>query len=113
MSSVDEKLRAHAESANGERLLSLDLVTLANVEPEAVQWLWRGRVARGKVKMVVGDPGDGKSYLTLAIAAAVSNGNALPAGEAIAPTAHASRSDCSTLATSMPSSAAGEASTWW
>jgi putative DNA primase/helicase len=61
---------------------SLDLVRLAEVEPEELRWLWRGRIARGKVTMIVGDPGDGKSYLTLAIAAAISLGKALPDGEA-------------------------------
>jgi len=64
---------------------ALDLATLADVEPEAIAWLWRGRIARGKVSMVVGDPGDGKSYLSLAIAAAISRGHALPDGEAAAP----------------------------
>ncbi len=59
----------------------LECETLADVVPEEIDWLWRGRIARGKVTMIVGDPGDGKSYLSLAIAAAVSRGDALPDGE--------------------------------
>jgi len=76
----DERLLEGVESRR-----SLDLVRLADVEPEELRWLWRGRIARGKVTMVVGDPGDGKSYLTLAIAAAISLGRALPDSEASAP----------------------------
>lgn len=56
----------------------LHLVTLADIEPEKVEWLWRGRVARGKVTLIVGDPGGGKSFVSLAIAAAVSTGRELP-----------------------------------
>lgn len=65
-------------SADVEPLYPLELVTLQNVNPEEIRWLWRGRVARGKLTLVVGDPGDGKSYLTLAIAANVSHGKPLP-----------------------------------
>lgn len=66
---------------NVEPLRPLNVVRLADVEPETLQFLWRGRIARGKVTMVVGDPGDGKSYLTLAIAAAITCGNPLPDSE--------------------------------
>ncbi|MHB1798194.1 MAG: AAA family ATPase [Vulcanimicrobiaceae bacterium] len=87
-------MMAAAHAPFGERLASvdqaaplcpLDVVRLADVEPEIIHWLWRGRIARGKVTMVVGDPGDGKSYLTLAVAAAVSCGNALPDSEPMLP----------------------------
>lgn len=73
------------ERARFEEQRGLDCATLADVEPEAIDWLWRGRIARGKVTMLVGDPGDGKSYLSLAIASAVSRGDALPDGEKAAP----------------------------
>jgi len=56
----------------------LHIVTLADIEPEKVEWLWRGRVPRGKVTLIAGDPGGGKSFVTLAIAAAVTTGRALP-----------------------------------
>ncbi len=65
-------------SADVEPLYPLDLVTLNDVHPEELRWLWRGRIARGKLTLVVGDPGDGKSYLTLAVAANVSHGKPLP-----------------------------------
>ncbi|MGH8502003.1 MAG: AAA family ATPase [Gammaproteobacteria bacterium] len=51
---------------------------LADVEPEPIRWLWPGRIARGKLTLTVGDPGLGKSFLTLDIAARVSTGAAWP-----------------------------------
>jgi len=73
--------------SNIEPLFPLDTQALSEIEPEEISWLWRGRIARGKVTMIVGDPGDGKSYLTLAIAGAVSRGIALPDSDP-APPAH-------------------------
>jgi RecA-family ATPase len=48
------------------------------VEEEEIDFLWNKRIARGKLTLLEGDPGVGKSYLALAIAAALSNGLALP-----------------------------------
>lgn len=53
-------------------------VRMTDVEPEHVQWLWSGRIPRGKLVVLDGDPGLGKSTLTLAIAAHVSTGTPLP-----------------------------------
>lgn len=50
------------------------LVRLSEVSPEEVAWLWPGRLARGKLTLLVGEPGIGKSFLTLDIAARVSRG---------------------------------------
>ena len=54
------------------------LITLRNVETEAVSWLWEPYIALGKICLCQGDGGDGKTTLTLAIAAAISKGDALP-----------------------------------
>lgn len=52
--------------------------SLAEIEPEPVRWLWEGRIPFGKVTVLEGDPGVGKSTLALDIAARVSRGQALP-----------------------------------
>lgn len=54
------------------------LVRMSDVKPEAVQWLWPGRIARGKLHLLIGDPGVGKSTLTLAWAACLSTGGRWP-----------------------------------
>jgi hypothetical protein len=66
------------------------LVCLANVAPEPIQWLWSPRLARGKITLLAGDPGTGKTYVALAITAALSRGWPLP-GET------ASREPCSVV----------------
>jgi len=74
---ADEK--AVKQYADARRRLGA--VPLSSVQAEHVSWLWFQRVARGKVTMVEGDPGIGKSTMTLAIAAAETRGYGLP-GEA-------------------------------
>lgn len=54
------------------------LVRLVDVQAKPVRWLWRGRVALGKVSLFIGDPGLGKSFVTLDIAARVSTGAGWP-----------------------------------
>jgi putative DNA primase/helicase len=57
----------------------------SEIEPERVQWLWLGRIARGKHTIVAGEPGTGKSQLSIAIAAAITTGGEWPCGEGRAP----------------------------
>lgn len=60
-------------------------VTMDTVAPEKVDWLWQYRIPIGRVTMIDGDPEAGKSFLTLAIAAAVSCGGVLPGGDKMTP----------------------------
>lgn len=56
------------------------LVRLSDVTAQPVRWLWAGWIAIGKIAIVDGDPGLGKSLLTLDIAARVSRGATMPGG---------------------------------
>lgn len=58
----------------------LIMVNLAEVERENISWLWQGRVPVGKLTLCGGDPGIGKSFLSLAIASAVTRATCLPGG---------------------------------
>ena len=53
---------------------------------EPINWLWPDRIACGKLTVLAGNPGLGKSQLSAAIAAMVSTGGAWPNGEGWAPT---------------------------
>jgi len=55
-------------------------ICLADVQPVPVSWLWEGRIARGKITLIAGNPGLGKSFLALDLAARVSTGAAFPDG---------------------------------
>jgi putative DNA primase/helicase len=54
------------------------LLLMSDVQAEPVRWLWTARIALGKVTLIAGDPGLGKSFLTLDLAARVSRGRAFP-----------------------------------
>ncbi|WP_162924555.1 AAA family ATPase [Rubrobacter indicoceani] len=55
-------------------------VMLSDVEPEEVRWLWEGRIPLGKLTLIDGDPGCGKSAMTTDLAARVSVGRPFPDG---------------------------------
>jgi putative DNA primase/helicase len=57
----------------------------SDITPESVQWLWAGRLAIGKHTCVAGEPGTGKSQLSVAIIAAITTGGEWPCGEGRAP----------------------------
>ena len=57
------------------------VVRLSEVKPEPIEWLWPGRVAIGKLTMIAGDPGLGKSFVSLDMAARVSSGSGWPDGD--------------------------------
>jgi predicted ATP-dependent serine protease len=53
---------------------------LSEVAPERVEWLWEGRIPKGKLTVVDGDPGTGKSAMITDLAARVSAGRPMPDG---------------------------------
>jgi putative DNA primase/helicase len=57
----------------------------ADITPESVKWLWPGRLAIGKHTCVAGEPGTGKSQLSVDIIAALTTGGDWPCGEGRAP----------------------------
>lgn len=58
---------------------------MSQVDREEVHWLWRPYIPLGKLTLLEGDPGVGKSWLSLAIATAVSRGTGPPGMELQAP----------------------------
>ena len=57
----------------------------ASITPEKVDWLWVGRIARGKHTCIAGEPGTGKSQLSIVITAAITTSGGWPCGEGWAP----------------------------
>lgn len=55
---------------------------LADVQAEPVRWLWPGRIARGKVTVLAGHPGLGKSQLCASLAAVITTGGLWPVDRA-------------------------------
>lgn len=51
---------------------------MSDVEPEQLEWLWPNRIPLGKLTLLAGDPGLGKSFVTMDMAARVSRGAVWP-----------------------------------
>jgi hypothetical protein len=73
------------EGQAGRPPAELLLTRLADVSPRTVRWLWPGRLALGKLAIFDGDPGLGKSLLTLDLCARVTTGRSLPDEAAVWP----------------------------
>lgn len=56
------------------------LMPAAFIRPEPIRWLWRGWLARGKLHLLAGAPGQGKTTIALALAAEISRGGSWPDG---------------------------------
>src|SRR5262245_53385165 len=73
--------RARADAGYVERNLVESVCTpLSEVCPLAVDWLWQARIPLGALTVLDGDPGLGKSTVTLDLAARVSRGDVMPDG---------------------------------
>jgi putative DNA primase/helicase len=63
----------------------LVIVRASDIAPEPVAWVWPSRIAIGKQTLIAGEPGLGKSQLSIAIIAAVTTGGPWPNNEGHAP----------------------------
>ncbi len=59
----------------------LKLINMADVEATEVKWLWYPYIPYGKITIIQGDPGEGKTTLILNLAAMLSKGDKLPESE--------------------------------
>jgi hypothetical protein len=76
----------NGQAAAGDKRLVVHQAS--SIDPKPVEWLWPGRIAIGKTTLIGGDPGLGKSQLSLYIAAIITNGNRWPCDEGQTPKRH-------------------------
>ena len=62
------------------RIAAVILVNGNDISPEPIAWLWPDWLALGKLHVLAGAPGQGKTTIALAIAAAVTTGTTWPDG---------------------------------
>lgn len=60
-----------------EQKTELKMIRMSEVESQEVKWLWYPFIPYGKLTIIQGDPGDGKTTLVLNIAAKLSKGESL------------------------------------
>ncbi len=86
---MNDALSSHPPSplsANaGATVTGTDIVYLADLQPQPVEWLWQHRLAAGTLAMLSGEPGSGKTWVALAIAAALTRGRDPFTGEKLKP----------------------------
>ena len=58
--------------------VELKLIHMEDVVSKEVEWLWYPYISYGKITIIEGDPGEGKTTLVLKLAAALSRGLPLP-----------------------------------
>ena len=56
----------------------LKIISLSEIKTEEVKWLWYPYIPFGKVTIVQGDPGEGKTTFVLSVNAALTHGETLP-----------------------------------
>jgi putative DNA primase/helicase len=59
------------------------LTSGVDLRPQPVRWLWKDWLAAGKLHILAGAPGVGKTTLALSIAASITAGSALPDGSQV------------------------------
>ncbi len=59
---------------------SVHLICASQIKPEPVSWIWDGYIAEGKVHIIAGPPGHGKTTLLLALLATLTIGGRWPDG---------------------------------
>ncbi len=74
----ETKQETRAGTSKGKPPVGLAFVRASDVQVEEVEWLWDGRLAAGKITVLEGDPGTGKTTLALSLAACMSNGTPFP-----------------------------------
>ena len=64
---------------------SVKIIRMSDVELTPVEWLWKPYLPFGKLSVLQGNPGEGKTYFAMHLAAACTNGKLLPNMERMEP----------------------------
>ena len=57
-----------------EQKIELKIINMADIQSQEIEWLWYPFIPYGKLTIIQGDPGDGKTTLVLNLAAKLSKG---------------------------------------
>ena len=94
----NEVLQHRAEIADGKYLReavyglkeptqeeTVEIIRMSEVDTQTVEWLWKPYIPFGKVTIVQGNPGEGKTTFALRLAAACTTGGTLPGMKPLPP----------------------------
>ena len=63
----------------------LEIIRMSEIQMREVKWLWYPYIPFGKLTIIQGDPGEGKTTCALRLAAACSTGRPMPGMESLSP----------------------------
>jgi len=61
-------------------VLDITLIRADDIKPQPIQWIWDGWLARGKLHILAGQAGAGKTTIAIELAAIISDGGKFPDG---------------------------------
>lgn len=70
----DQQTELHHKKSNDEVIL----ISAQDLQPQSISWLWKGWIAEGKLHLLAGQPGQGKTTIAISFCATVSAGCAWP-----------------------------------
>jgi len=79
---LSERQKAQLKSVRPQKI-GLKIVRASTVKIKPIKWIWPGILAQGKLVFLAGDPGLGKSQVSLFICAIISSGGQWPVSDEI------------------------------
>jgi putative DNA primase/helicase len=73
------EVKGATKAATADR--ELVFIDSSEIRCKEISWLWKDKIAKGKVTLIAGEPGLGKSQTTVHMASIVSTGGEFPGGE--------------------------------
>jgi putative DNA primase/helicase len=83
--SREEREALHSAAKESRKGPEVELRRASDITPEPFDWVWHEWMARGKIHLIAGQPGVGKTTLAMSFAATVSSGGRWPDGTRCAP----------------------------
>ena len=74
-----EETEHNKERKNAMQNEELEIIRMSEIQMREVEWLWYPYIPFGKLTIIQGDPGEGKTTFALRLAAACSTGTPKPA----------------------------------
>lgn len=80
-----EETEHNKERKNAMQNEELEIIRMSEIQMREVKWLWYPYIPFGKLTIIQGDPGEGKTTFALRLAAACSTGRPMPGMELLSP----------------------------
>ena len=80
-----EETEHNNERKNAMQNEELEIIRMSEIQMREVEWLWYPYIPFGKLTIIQGDPGEGKTTFALRLAAACSTGTTMPGMESLSP----------------------------